>query len=463
LNVHATADEPTTKRAENTNEADPRQWNQWICWRQSGDHKVPINPITGNTSWSDPDAWMTYREARAIADTRPSVDGIGFVLTDNDPFVCVDHDDVIDPDTGAVRPWSVHVVVAMDSYTEFSPSGGGLHTWGVGTKPGDRTRREQAGDSKIEVFDSGHFVTVTGDHLAGTPTTVKDRPEAIADVHDELVAGDDDGSSSAATTNADIDIDGTVNDGELDESLVHRMCAGLSDLYGRIPPHGIAADELNALLAGDYEAAYGDDGGDDDDVDRSEAELITATLLVGVAHDHTDIEPDDVPTAVAHLLTDRCRKKPFVDDGRPRKWASRGESYRTDIIQSAVEQFNPRIFELWTLKTHRTDYSYLTYLFVLKAARTLHDEAGYPTSEDIAIRATMLDLADGGDRRTVGTYKDALSRLVNHHERIQRAKIQGTNRHVYYPTHATDPPDAEYVVCGERREPEPKPPENTHT
>lgn len=405
---------------------------------------------------------MTYPEARAIADTRPSVDGIGFVLTDNDPFVCVDFDDVI-ADSGAVARWAVAAIVQLDSYTEYSPSKTGFHTLTTGTKPDGRTSRKQGNNTKVEVFDSS-FVTFTGDHLAGTPTTVEPRDDALTAIYDELVAGDDDGSSSTTAMDADIDIHGTVNDGELDESLVHRMCAGLSDLYGRIPPRGIAADELNALLAGDYEAAYGDDDGDGGgEVDRSEAELITATLLVGVAHDHTDIEPDDVPAAVAHLLTDRCRKKPFVDDGRPRKWASRGESYRTDIIQSAVEQFNPRIFELWTLKTHRTDYSYLTYQFAFEATHQLHDKSGYPTSEEIAIRAAVIDFVDGGDGRTVNTYKNALSRLVNHHERLQRAKIQGTNRHVYYPTRVPDPADAEYVVCGERREPEPKPPENTHT
>ena len=73
------------------------------------------------------------------------LDGIGFVFTESDPFCGVDLDACVDPKTGQIASWASEIVGALDSYTEFSPSGTGLHVLlraklpqGVTAGPGSR-------------------------------------------------------------------------------------------------------------------------------------------------------------------------------------------------------------------------------------------------------------------------------------------------------------------------------------
>lgn len=55
------------------------------------------------------------------------IKGVGFVLTQNDPFVFIDLDQCIEPNTGAVQAWARGVLKQIPSYTGISPSGLGLH------------------------------------------------------------------------------------------------------------------------------------------------------------------------------------------------------------------------------------------------------------------------------------------------------------------------------------------------
>ena len=61
--------------------------------------KRPINPRTGaHTSVTDPATWGTYAEADARGGA------VGFVLTDNDPFWCLDIDNCLQDDGQASPP-----------------------------------------------------------------------------------------------------------------------------------------------------------------------------------------------------------------------------------------------------------------------------------------------------------------------------------------------------------------------
>ena len=62
----------------------------------------------------------------------------------------------------------------INSYTEVSPSGTGLRIFAQGGLSGKGRKR---GD--IELYSQGRFLTVTGDHLPGTPTTIAERQAAV--------------------------------------------------------------------------------------------------------------------------------------------------------------------------------------------------------------------------------------------------------------------------------------------
>ncbi|MEF8826253.1 MAG: hypothetical protein V5A27_07930 [Halapricum sp.] len=163
---------------------------QWLCWREQDRDgkptKVPVDPTSGGyASATDPSTWTDFETARAYAETGDAA-GLGFVFTDDDPFVGVDLDDCRVPETETTFDWAEEVIKTLTSYTEISPSGTGYHVLLRGELPGDRNRK---GD--IELYETARFFTITGDHVDGTPAEIRDRQDALEAVHAEHVASDD--------------------------------------------------------------------------------------------------------------------------------------------------------------------------------------------------------------------------------------------------------------------------------
>lgn len=133
---------------------------QWVCWRyvtRDGKRtKLPVNAKTGQpASATDPASWSTFGAATLSLDWGHH-DGIGFVLSDADPFFMIDLDDARDIDTN--EPWASEIVARFPIYWEVSPSGGGLKGIGRGTLPEGGNRK-----GKIELYDRVRFTTITGD------------------------------------------------------------------------------------------------------------------------------------------------------------------------------------------------------------------------------------------------------------------------------------------------------------
>lgn len=165
----------------------PRDLKQWVCWRSEARErggkptKVPYSPATGSRARSDdPNTWGSLAEARGAAD-RDSYDGIGFVFTEGDPFCGVDLDGCVELETGEIEPWAAEILDELDSYTELSPSGEGLHVL-VRAKLPEGGRRK----GRIEMYDRGRFFTITGHHLDGTPRQVENRQEKLVALHARL-------------------------------------------------------------------------------------------------------------------------------------------------------------------------------------------------------------------------------------------------------------------------------------
>jgi hypothetical protein len=100
--------------------------------------------------------------------------GIGFVFTADDPFCGVDLDRCRDAVTGEVEEWAREIIRELDSYTEMSPSGTGVHILVRATLPEGRNR-----NGRIEIYDHDRYFTVSGCHLEGTPSTIEERQERL--------------------------------------------------------------------------------------------------------------------------------------------------------------------------------------------------------------------------------------------------------------------------------------------
>jgi putative DNA primase/helicase len=126
---------------------------------------------------TDPENWASFEEALAACE-RGAVDAIGFVFTKDDPFFIVDFDGVVDRDTGEINPAAAEVIHALDSYTELSCSGTGVHVVGHGTKPEYAGCRSGKLGFGIEVYDSARFVVMTGARMTEV-TGPKDRQDEL--------------------------------------------------------------------------------------------------------------------------------------------------------------------------------------------------------------------------------------------------------------------------------------------
>ena len=183
-----------------------RIWNPTKHGGKGGYDKPPINPYTlrdGRTN--DPETWTTYSQAAANIgktarhrDTKHKTDdggaplvlapiaGAGLVLARG--YCGVDLDGVLDQN-GNLAPVAARIVEVLDTYTEISPSGSGLHCLlycgdllEAGRNFGrqflldaaGRITGEEGKRYEVEVYfytDGGRYFTVTGN-------VYKDRPIA---------------------------------------------------------------------------------------------------------------------------------------------------------------------------------------------------------------------------------------------------------------------------------------------
>lgn len=214
-----------------------RQWVNFVRIWDPGKHegaggydKPPINPHTlwdGKTT--DPATWATYDEAAAnIGKTanhrdrkhpdangnapllRVPIEGAGLVLSAG--YCGLDFDDVID-DAGNVPQWVADLIDRLDTYTEISPSGHGLHSLlccgdllAAGKSFGRQFLLKADGSAanrknkvyELEIYfytDGGRYFTVTGN-------TYRDRPinhgkgEELRAIYSEYSRRDDESKAA---------------------------------------------------------------------------------------------------------------------------------------------------------------------------------------------------------------------------------------------------------------------------
>lgn len=163
---------------------------RWVCYRPVWDEsrqkysKVPVDPHTGvNARSNDPQTWGTLDEACRYMTTNKSIGGVMIALSPEDDLVGIDIDDCRNPDD----TWSLlarEIVHTANSYTEISPSDNGLRIMLYGKLPPGMRKNSKNG---VEMYDSGRFLTITGNHLTGTPQEISRRDEAVVTIRRAFV------------------------------------------------------------------------------------------------------------------------------------------------------------------------------------------------------------------------------------------------------------------------------------
>jgi putative DNA primase/helicase len=166
--------------------AELKDLRQWVVWdledRQGKTTKVPYCAKNGDLAKTDdPETWTNFEDA--VTRMPKGFSGVGFVFTSVDPYVGVDLDHCIDVQTGQIAPWAKRIVDSLDSYTEVSQSGNGIHIILKGHLPGTKRKKTLEGGGAIEMYDKGRYFVMTGNRLEGTPDTINDRATELEELH----------------------------------------------------------------------------------------------------------------------------------------------------------------------------------------------------------------------------------------------------------------------------------------
>lgn len=147
----------------------------WVLWRiENVDGKLTKVPYQSNGQYakvSDPATWSTYEAANAVLAGGGKYDGLGFVLTEDDPFTCVDIDDKENIGLDAFQR-SLLDGAKQNTYVEISPSGLGYHIWLRGTA-------ETCTRYRVEVYSKSRYITVTGNALSGCQQVIFEGQEGL--------------------------------------------------------------------------------------------------------------------------------------------------------------------------------------------------------------------------------------------------------------------------------------------
>lgn len=157
---------------------------QWLVWRfekKSGVEKLQKIPYWAHGEKRkgkqgderDRGALTTLKGAIEAASER-DMSGVGFAFLPDDGLIGIDIDGAINTETGEISDRCQKIIDSCNSYTEFSPSGKGVHIIVRGV-----TKTFKSNDIGLEVFCSAQYFTFTGHRWPNSPSDVNAIDEAV--------------------------------------------------------------------------------------------------------------------------------------------------------------------------------------------------------------------------------------------------------------------------------------------
>lgn len=151
-----------------------KQVPRWVLWKftevgEEGNKrwsKLPVQSTGQSASSTNQATWADFLTVQAAYEKNPNLySGVGFVFSDEDNLIGIDLDDCFDAATARfTNPQMEQLANSVKGYMEISPSG-------TGVKIFTRANLQSAHvDHSIglEVYQTGRYFTITGQHLSGT-------------------------------------------------------------------------------------------------------------------------------------------------------------------------------------------------------------------------------------------------------------------------------------------------------
>lgn len=143
---------------------------QWVVWKAELDDatkkytKVLYQTSGINRASSiDSKSWDTFKNALEAYENGIG-EGIGFVLTESDPYACIDIDGLESVD---YLPELAEEIVNL-SYSEVSPSGKGIHVWVKFQHDSEKYKNKNT-KLGFEIYSNKRFITFTGEAINNLP------------------------------------------------------------------------------------------------------------------------------------------------------------------------------------------------------------------------------------------------------------------------------------------------------
>lgn len=161
-----------------------KQRKQWVLWklikRGGKETKIPYQ-CNGNVAKSnDPNTWNTFDMAVNTYNEHQGYVGIGYVFSSEDPYVFIDFDHCI-ADGGAIDPEITSWLKKLNSYSEKSVSGKGIHVIIKGEIPTWSGNRK----NNVEIYSHDRFAVMTGDVIEPY-TSIEHRQDVLEELCENL-------------------------------------------------------------------------------------------------------------------------------------------------------------------------------------------------------------------------------------------------------------------------------------
>lgn len=137
-----------------------RTRDRWVRWAPD---KRPITAEGWPASSTDAKTWTSHSKIREFS-------RIGFVLGQGIGCIDLDHCLIDGKPTPAAAQF---LALVPQTYIEVSPSGDGLHIWGLMPEAAG-TRRKTDDGLSVETYSRSRYITVTGRRFADSPARLAD-------------------------------------------------------------------------------------------------------------------------------------------------------------------------------------------------------------------------------------------------------------------------------------------------
>lgn len=231
---------------------------RWVCFNKKD--KIPMNALTGNkASCDNPLSWTNFDTAISGC-VKYNFDGIGFMLGNGITGVDLDNHGDIPPNE--FKELSNEFISSLNSYTERSQSGNGIHIICKGTLPSGGNRK-----GNIEMYDGKRYFAMTGDVVNDMP--IEDREKELKFLWEKYINI----NNTPVRTKTTKKEDGSVVFGNIFEEenvFETTLIIGDSELIDRIKASKNGYDFMRLYNQGDLKENNGD---------HSSADLSLCTIL----------------------------------------------------------------------------------------------------------------------------------------------------------------------------------------